>query len=104
MIYDAFQTATGTLQQIDTDEFGDEVVVNSFPCQVDPVFGFRRGFNEQNEQITGRTTILDGLPEIDLSHRRGKLQYEGNEYQIEDLTPFPSIGSNVPDHYEVMLQ
>lgn len=103
MSYDEFQTDTGTLRKIVTDNFGDPSVDASYSCRVDPVFGFKRGFNREGEQITGKTTVLDDLPTLDLSHRKWRLDYNGNEYNVEDLTPVPEIGSNVPNHYEVML-
>lgn len=102
--YGKYQTGTGVLRQIGTGPGGDEFDIDTFACRVDPVFGFKTAFTQNNEQITGKTTILDGLPEIDLSHRRWKLDYNGNSYVVADLVPFPLPGTNVPSHYEVMLQ
>lgn len=103
MSFSAFQTASGTLRKIDTDNFGDPVVLAEYPVDLDPVFGFKRGFNREGEQITGKSTTLDGLPQLDLSHLKWELDYKGNTYKVEDLVPFPKIGSNEPEHYEVLL-
>ena len=103
MAFSVFQTATGTLRKVSTDNFGNKTNVASYTVNVDPVFGFKRGFDRDGEQVTGKTTVLDGLPELDLSHNQWELDYKNNTYLVNDLVPFPAIGSNEPEHYEVML-
>ena len=104
MAFDIFQSDTGVLRKIGSDEFGTETDLESYDCMVDPVFGFKRSFDRDGEQIQGKTTVLDGLPELDLSHRKWRLDYKGNTYRVEDFVPFPAIGSNKPNHYEVLLR
>ena len=104
MAFSKFQTAEGTLRKVGTDNFGNTTNLETYPCGVDPVFGFKRGFDKDGETISGKTTILDGLPELDLSHKQWELDYNGNSYNIEDLVPFPPIGSNEPSHYEIMIR
>ena len=103
MEFNVFQTATGTLRKVSTDNFGNKTNVETYTVNVDPAFGFKHGFDRDGQRITGKSTVLDGLPEIDISHRQWELDYNGNTYRIEDLVPYPAIGSNKPQHYEVML-
>jgi len=104
MAFDQFQTATAMLKRIDTDGFGDEAVTDSFEVQIDPVFGWKRAFDDQGEQYTGKTTVISGNDRIDPSHTRWRLEYNDREYQVSDMMPFYSIGGNLLEHVEVVLR
>lgn len=99
-----FQTATATLKEKEVNNFGDDVVVNSFTVDIDPVLGYKRGFNNQGEEITGVSTIITATDEIDVTKRNYTLEYLGREYRVEQIIPFYSIGSNVLEHVEVLLR
>jgi len=103
MSFSPFQTATGTLRKVGTDNLGNKTNLETYTVNLDPVFGFKRGFDRDGEHITGKTTVLDGLPELDLSHNKWELDYNDNTYLVNDLVPFPAIGSNEPEFYEVIL-
>lgn len=104
MGFNAFQTATATLKKITKDGFGDETVASSFTVEIDPVLGKRRVYTMENEEITGRTTIISPHDSIDVSHDRWDLEYDGRNYQIEQLTPFYTIGTNTLEHVEAVLR
>lgn len=103
MEFKAFQTATATMKKIEKDGFGDETVTDSFSVDIDPVFGWKRGYDTDGEQVTGKTTIISAHDSIDVAHTNWKLEYNGSTYTISDMVPFYSIGGNVLEHVEVML-
>lgn len=103
MPFNAFQSATATMKKIDKDGYGDETETASFSVDIDPVFGWKRGYNTDGEQVTGKTTIISAHDSIDVAHTNWKLEYNGKEYIIKDMVPFYSIGGNVLEHVEVML-
>lgn len=103
MSFNIFQTDVGVLRKVGVDNFGNKTNLAVYDCMVDPVFGFKRGFSRDGEQITGKSTVIDGVPELDLSHRQWELDFKGNTYRVHDFVPYPRIGSNEPEHYEVML-
>lgn len=103
-VFTQFQTATATMKKITKNGFGDETVSLSFTVEIDPVLGKRRVYTKENEEITGRTTIITPHDSIDVSHERWDLEYDGRDYQIEQLTPFYTIGTNELEHVECVLR
>lgn len=107
MAFNIFQTATGTLKKITTDYAGDETVSASYSVSLDPVFGYKRVYTDDNEEITGMSTIItsDSLEDdFDLTHRNWKIEYNGKDYQIESPVPFYTRGTNNLEHVEVILR
>ena len=104
MAFDIFQTASATLKEKEVNNFGDDVVVKSFTVQIDPVLGYKRGFNNQGEEIGGISTIITATSDIDITKRNYTLEYAGREYRVEQMVPFYSIGSSVLEHVEVLLR
>lgn len=104
MGFSEFTLSDATMQKITTDGAGDETVSLSFSVEIDPVLGFRRIFTRDNEEVNGAETIIAPHPSIDPSHRKWKLVYSGNTYDVERLEPFYHIGTEVVEHYEVTLR
>ena len=104
MSFAIFQTESATLQKIGTDKFGNRTILESYNCRIDPTLGKEIRFDKDGEQVRGRDTVLDGLPELDQTHDRWELDFRGRTYNVERLTGYPAIGSNKPDHYEVLLR
>ena len=102
--FDIFQTATATMEKITTDGFGDESVSTSFTVDIDPVLGRERIFTKEQEEVEGFETIISPNDNIDLSHDRWNLVYDGRTYQIEGIEPFYDIGTSTISHYEVTLR
>lgn len=103
MAFSIFQTASAIWIEVETNVSGDDVQVSSQTVEVDPTFGVQRGFNVEGEEITGISTIVTGLSNIDET-KRYKLTYNNQTYNVEQITPFYSIGGNVLEHIEVLLR
>jgi hypothetical protein len=102
--FDIFQTATATMEKVTTDGFGDETVASSFSVEIDPVLGKKQTYTKEQEQVTGLSTVISPNSNIDLSHDRWNLVYDGRTYQIEELEPFYKIGTNDISHYQVIIR
>lgn len=106
MAFNVFQTESGTLKKITTDDFGDESSVN-YTVKIDPVFGNKRAYTNQGEEISGHSTIITSptlQQDFDLTHKRWDLEYKGKTYTIERYTPYYAIGSNKLEHIELVLR
>lgn len=103
MSFSQFQTAEGTLRKVGTDNFGDTTTIETYECRIDPTLGKEVRFDNEGEQVRGRQTVLDGLPELDQTHDRWELDFRGKTYHVEKLTGFPAIGRRESEHYEVTL-
>jgi hypothetical protein len=104
MVYKIFQTATATLKEMSVDNFGNNTVVKSFAVEIDPVLGYKKGFNAQGEEITGVSTIITATDDIDVTKRTYHLDYLGRTYRVEQMIPYYSIGANILEHVEVLLR
>lgn len=104
MRFSAFQTETATLRKVGIDNFGDTTDLETYECRIDPTLGKSVTFDKDGEQVRGRETVLDDLPELDLNHDRWELDFRGRKYNVEELTPMPKIGETKPQHYEVLLR
>lgn len=109
MSFSAFQTDTGTLKKMGTDGFNKPTELDAIFVNVDPQLGYKRINTAQNEEITGRTTIIDtnddSLHEFwDESHDNYILNFRGKDWQIEQADPFQAIGSNKIQHIEISLR
>ena len=104
MAFDIFQTESATLRKVGVDNFGNVTNLESYSCRIDPTLGKEVRFDKDGEQVRGRDTVLDGLPELDQTHDRWELDFRGRKYNVERLTGMPAIGSNKPQHYEVLLR
>ena len=104
MSFSVFQTESATLRKVGTDAYGDVSTIESYPCSIDPTLGKEVRFDSEGEQVRGRETVLDDLPEIDLNHDRYEVDFRGRTYIVERLTGFPAIGGTKPQHYEVLLR
>lgn len=102
--FDIFQTATATMQKITVDGYGDETVSTSFSVDIDPVLGRERIFTQEQEEIEGYETIISPNSNIDLSHDRWNIVYNGRTYQVEGIEPFYAIGTSDISHYQVTLR
>lgn len=103
-VFDVFQTVTATMQKITVDGFGDETVSSSFNVDIDPVLGRKRIFTSDQEEIEGFETIISPNSNIDLAHDNYTLIYNGRTYQVEDIEPFYTIGTNEIEHFEITLR
>lgn len=104
MNFSMFQTATATMQLMSVDGYGKPTVSSSFSVDIDPVMGYKRTFTADGEEINGIETIISANDNIDLTEKNYRLVYNGMTFQVERLEPFYSIGSNVVEHYEVVLR
>ncbi len=104
MAFDVFQTATATMSRKEADSFGDDSVVESFTVDIDPVLGRKRVFTDENEEITGLSTVISPHDSINLEFNNYTLDYNGREYQIEEIIPQYDIGTDRISHYEVVLR
>jgi hypothetical protein len=104
MVFDVFQTATATMKRKTKDRAGDETVAESFQVKIDPVLGNKRIYTDQNEVITGIGTVISAHDSIDITSTNYVLDYNGREYQIENMVPQYHIGTNNISHYEVTLR
>jgi len=102
--FDIFQTVEATMKKITVDGFGDETASTTFTVDIDPVLGRRRIFTNDQEEIEGFETVISPNSNIDLTHERWDLTYNGRTYQIEGLEPFYVIGTDEIDHYEATLR
>lgn len=99
-----FQTATATMKKITTDGYGDETVASSFTVSIDPVLGKKVTHDRDGQVFTGLTTLVTDIDSFDITHDRWNLNYNGREYQIQEVVPFYSIGGNVLEHLELVLK
>lgn len=110
MKFSDYQSGTGTLHKMDQDSYGDQFKLDSLEVRVDPAFSFKRVYTEEDEEITGRGTVIDTDPITELqnfwdqSHRNWMLTYEGKDFDVEVGRPFPKPKSNSVDHLEVVLR
>lgn len=104
MSFTAFQTTTATMKKIETDGFGDESETLTFSVDIDPVLGKKRVFTRDQEEITGLSTVISPHDSIDLTHENWRLEYNGRDYQVEQMVPFCTIGTNTLEHIEVVLR
>lgn len=104
MSFAVFQTESATLRRVDVDKFGNTETIETFDCNIDPTLGKEVSFDKDGNQVRGRKAVIDGLPVLDQTHDRWELDFRGRTYNVEHLTGFPAIGSNKPQHYEVMLR
>jgi len=102
--FDIFQTATATMKKITTDYAGDETVANSFSVEIDPVFGWNVSHLEDGTETEGRTTTVSTNSNIDISHDKWELDYNGRNYQIKTIDPIYDIGTDNISHFEVELR
>lgn len=105
-VFSVFQTATATMKRIEIDGAGDESVADSFTVDIDPVFGWTRIHTSENEEITGRSTVItadDLQTKFDTTHRKWKLEYDGHEYQVKSPVPFYTTGTDNLEHIEITL-
>lgn len=106
-MFSRFQSATGTLKKIDNDAYGDETVTASYAVFVDPDFSNKRVFTEENEEITGQSTIITSdtlADDFDVTHKKWKLEFKSYEYQVRQFTPrYDLNGNNILEHLEVTL-
>lgn len=106
MAFSVFQTETATLKKITLDGFGDPSSV-SYTVEVDPVFGNKRTYTNEGEEITGHSTLITSptlQTDFDLNHNRWNLLYKGREYNVERYVPFYTIGTNNLEHIELVLR
>ena len=104
MTWSQFQTATGILRKIGKSFDGSPEVLSSQVVEVDPVFGWQSAYDREGNKFNGKSTILTGFTDFDVSHENWELEYEGNTFKIGDLQPVYSIGGNVLEHLEVVLK
>lgn len=104
MIFDIFQTATATMNKVTSDGFGDDTVSLSFEVKIDPVLGKKLVYTQENEEVMGFETVISAHDNIDLTHDRYTLSYNGRTYQIESITPFYTTSTMNVGHYEVTLR
>lgn len=104
MAFKIFQTESATIKLMSTDGYGTETVSNSFAVEIDPVLGYKRVFTNDGEEITGIKTIITATDDIDLTERNYVLEFNGRDYQVEQMVPFYSIGGNTLEHVEVILR
>lgn len=107
MAFSVFQTATGTLKKMTTDAYGDESVDSTLSVNVDPVFGFKRVYSDEDEEITGQSTIItaDSLESFfEQTHRNWVLSFNSKDFQVEKATPFYTIGTDNLEHIELVLR
>lgn len=104
MGFEIFQTATATMNKITTDGYGDETVSLSFEVKIDPVLGKKLIYTQENEEVLGMETVISYNENIDLSHARYTLEYNGRTYQIEGIEPFYTTSTMNIEHYEVTLR
>lgn len=104
MSFDIFQTATATMNKIAKDGFGDETVSDSFEVSIDPVLGKKLIYTQENEEVMGMETVISYNENIDLSHDRYSLTYNGRTYQVEGIEPFYTTSTMDIEHYEVTLR
>lgn len=109
MKFSDFQTESGTLKKMETDGFGDLTVADSLAVQVDPDFGWEQVFTDQQEQVTGRTTVVTSEDPADLrgfwdeTHRDWVLTYKAKDWKVEEGTPRHNIGGNQLQHLELVM-
>ena len=106
MSFDRFQTDQATLQKIDTNYAGDESVLAEYDVNIDPSFGWKRIYTDENEEITGRSTIItsDTLDsDWDESHEEWNISYRNEDWQIREANLMHDIGTNNLSHIEVVL-
>jgi hypothetical protein len=101
-MFSAFMTATGTMNKITTNAKMDRIVSESIQVKVDPVFGNKFWFDGRGEKTSGQTTVIEG--NVDASHRNWELVYQNTTYQVADIKAVPGIGSNDPQHFELVLR
>jgi hypothetical protein len=104
MEFKLFQTTTATMKRNEQDGFGDESAVQTFTVNIDPVLGKKRIFNNENEEITGMTTIVSPHDSIDVTFDNYTLDYNGRQYRVEQIVPFYKIGTNKLSHFEIVLR
>lgn len=104
MAFEVFNTTTATMKKITTDGYGDQTVASSFTVEIDPVLGKKNRFDDEGEIYTGLQTIITAHDSIDVTHDKWQLEYNGRNYQIEEMLPMYSIGGNVLEHVEVVLR
>lgn len=104
MVFDIFQTETGTLQKKAGSASGDETIISSLTVSVDPVFGWKNMYDSQGNIYRGASTVLSDVADVDVAHNRYDLIYKGRTYQVEQMLPVYSIGGNVLEHIEVILR
>lgn len=104
MPFEIFQTVTATMNKIKIDGSGDKSVLGSFSVDIDPVLGRKRIFTQDQEEIEGMETVISPNSNIDLSHDRWELVYNGRTYQIESIEPYYDIGTTTVRHYEVTMR
>lgn len=104
MSFAIFQTAKATMNKVVVDGNGDETVSASFEVDIDPVLGRKLTYTNEGEQVMGMKTVISPNRNIDLTHDRYTLTYNGRAYQIEGIEPFYTIGTMTIDHYEVTLR
>lgn len=92
------------MQKITVDGFGDESIDDSFTVDIDPVLGRKTIFTQEDKETTGFETVISPNSNIDLSHDRWNLVYNGRTYQIEGIEPFYTIPTMDVSHYEVVLR
>lgn len=100
MNFSIFQTETGVMNKMIDGGYG-EAVESSVNVTVDPVFGARRIYTNENEEITGMSTIIEG--DIDHTHKKWVFVFKGRDYVVRQIVPVPSVGSNEPNHYEIIV-
>lgn len=103
MAFKIFQTTTATMTLQEFDAFGDAVEGASFTVDIDPVLGRKRVYTNEGEEITGLGTTVSPHDSIDIANVY-TLDYDGREYQIEQIIPQYNIGTNTVSHYEVILR
>lgn len=99
-----FQTESATMYKITVDGAGDETRGAGFSIEIDPDISWKRTFTRENEEINGGHTVISPNSNIDKSHRKWEIDFDGNTYQVEDLDPKHDIGTNNISHYEVVLR
>jgi len=102
--YDIFMTATATMNKMVVDGFGDETVDSSFTVDIDPVLGRDRIFTTEEEYVDGFNTVIAYNENVDLTHDKWQLVYNGRTYQIEGIEPFYTVGTLNIEHFEVTLR
>lgn len=104
MSYSIFQTTTATMKKMTTDGFGKDTASLSFTVKIDPGLGKKTEYNTDGQMYTGLSTVITAHDSFDVTHDNWRLDYNGREYQIEDMVPMYSIGGNVLEHVEVTLR
>lgn len=106
-MFSRFQSETATLKKIVNDFAGDETVSASYSIFVDPDFSNKRIFTDENEEITGQSTVVTSSTlqaDFDITHKKWKIEYKGYDYQVRQFTPrYDLNGNNRLDHVEVVL-